>query len=186
MAGPIQWITTRGSLRGLARWLFLITLVTAPWLYGGTAAWAIELINGKLGLVFEFLVAAKEGDRRRLDRIARPGAKGHWRTNDFLAAAPRPGGFQHIFRDLLLPRQRRRLSQSGASARGRSRCVDDYAQIIFRSRNLGSAASRDRGRHRFEHVSDVAGNRGAFDRGHRGRRPPPSERALAASGQENV
>src|SRR2546423_3920128 len=63
MTGPIDWITTRGSLRGLARWMFLVTLVATPWLYGATTAWAIEFINGSLGLVLVLWIASHLVDR---------------------------------------------------------------------------------------------------------------------------
>ena len=60
----IRLITGRGSLRGLARWLFLGTLVTTPWLYGATTAWSIEIVNGMLGLVLAIWVASLLLDRR--------------------------------------------------------------------------------------------------------------------------
>jgi hypothetical protein len=57
-------ITEYGSLRGLARWLFLGTLVMAPWLYGGTTAWSIEWISGSLGVVLTLWGASLVVDRR--------------------------------------------------------------------------------------------------------------------------
>jgi O-Antigen ligase len=64
LARFIQSIRARGSLRGLARWLFLGALVTAPWLYGATTGWAIELVGGMLMLVLAIWLASFLVDRR--------------------------------------------------------------------------------------------------------------------------
>jgi len=44
--------------------MFFATLIIAPWLYGGTTAWAIELIVGMLGVTLTFWIASLVVDRR--------------------------------------------------------------------------------------------------------------------------
>lgn len=53
------------SLRDLARWCFLGTLIIAPWLYGATTALTIALVNGMLGVTLTLWVASLVVDRRR-------------------------------------------------------------------------------------------------------------------------
>jgi hypothetical protein len=60
----IRRIRSGGSLRSLARWLFLSTLIATPWLYGATTAVTVEIVNAMLGVVMAVWIASLLVDRR--------------------------------------------------------------------------------------------------------------------------
>jgi len=56
---------TMGFLRATARYLFCATLIVAPWMYGGTTATSILVINWLLGLAMLLWIVELSINRRR-------------------------------------------------------------------------------------------------------------------------
>src|SRR6266496_5224846 len=76
-------------------------------------------------------VMVHDRPRRRLDRVSRFAAKGHWRTNDFLAGSAALGS-NYFFCDLLLSRKCRGILESGLAASRRSGRARFYAVVPSR------------------------------------------------------